>query len=379
MVRPNSQSTQLRFTHWLHRHWQTRGWLSQLLLPLAWLNRGVQRLRRTAYQRQWLRTHWAQVPVVVVGNIYVGGTGKTPTLIALVQALRTLGWRPGVISRGYGAKAGAVDEPKIGTGRLAAEEFGDEPALIALATGVPVAVHRRRARAAAALCLAHPEVDVILADDGLQHLALGRDVELVVQDERGVGNGRLLPAGPLREPPERLQKVAAIVNHQSTPAKPHAPSASVSSATAAAESPHGVRRVNMHLAPGQAVRLHDGHQLELAALAANASRIIAIAGIGQPQRFFGMLRTLGLPLASTVALADHAPIPAQLLGELEADIILITDKDAVKCERLNDRRLWRVPVTAQFDDPNFVNWLDARLRAAPPTPNSPVSHGSTFA
>src|SRR5690554_1093144 len=108
MVRPNSQSTQLRFTHWLHRHWQTRGWLSQLLLPLAWLNRGVQRLRRTAYQRQWLRTHWAQVPVVVVGNIYVGGTGKTPTLIALVQALRTLGWRPGVISRGYGAKAGAV-------------------------------------------------------------------------------------------------------------------------------------------------------------------------------------------------------------------------------------------------------------------------------
>ncbi|WP_345251485.1 tetraacyldisaccharide 4'-kinase, partial [Pigmentiphaga soli] len=195
----------------LQRQWQHGGWLSATLTPLSWLAALAVRLKRAAYRHGWRRAERLDVPVVVIGNIYVGGTGKTPLLLALAAGLRARGWQPGVVSRGYGAEVGP--QPRVGRGRLDPALFGDEPALIAREAGVPVAVHPRRVLAARALRGACPEVDVILADDGLQHLPLARDDEIAVQDGRGVGNGRLLPAGPLREPPSRLAEVDAIVTN----------------------------------------------------------------------------------------------------------------------------------------------------------------------
>ena len=352
-----------RLEAWLHGVWRRRGAGARLLWPLAALHAGLWRLRRLAYARGWCRTHWAPVPVVVVGNVVVGGTGKTPLLIALAQGLRELGWTPGVISRGYGAQ-GPIPAPRVGLAPLDPLAFGDEPSLIAQATGVPVAVHPRRIEAARALCRAHPEVDVILADDGLQHLALGRQVDLVVQDARGVGNGWMLPAGPLREPADRLLRIAGLITNL-------APGDPLSS-----PAPSGVRSAVMRLQPGAAVRLTDGSRAPLQALPAQQG-IAAVAGIGQPQRFFQTLRAAGVPLTACRALPDHASFAGDPFAGLDADIILLTDKDAVKCQGRNDPRLWRVPVTAQLDDPDFLGWLHQRLRACPPVTSLPSAHGST--
>lgn len=347
----------------LHAAWQHRGPAARALWPLAALHAGFWRLRRLAYARGWRATSWAPVPVIVVGNVVVGGTGKTPLLIALAQGLRDLGWTPGVISRGYGAQA-PLDAPRLGLAPLDPLAFGDEPSLIAQATGAPIAVHPRRIDAALALCRAYPKVDVILADDGLQHLALGRQIDLAVQDARGVGNGWLLPAGPLREPADRLRRVAGLVTNLA-PGDSHP-----------APAPPGVRAATMRLLPGLAVRLVDGRQAALAALPARRG-IAAVAGIGQPQRFFQTLRAAGVTPDACRALPDHASFEGDPFAGLDADVILLTDKDAVKCQGRNDPRLWRVPVTAQLDDPGFFEWLHQRLRACPPVPPLPSAHGST--
>jgi tetraacyldisaccharide 4'-kinase len=166
------------------------------LRPLSWCYGAVTALRRGAYRAGWLETRRASVPVLVVGNLVAGGAGKTPAVIALVQALRRAGHTPGVISRGHG-RQGALAAAVQGASRAA--EVGDEPLLIHRRTGVPVWVARRRIDAARGLCAAHPEVDLLVCDDGLQHLGLARDVQVIVFDERGIGNGHVLPVGPLRE------------------------------------------------------------------------------------------------------------------------------------------------------------------------------------
>ena len=177
--------------------------------------------KRLWFERGLGHTYRAPVPVVIVGNLYVGGTGKTPVVIALVKQLKALGWHPGLISRGYGAKLGP--SARTGQGELNASIMGDEPALLAEQTGAWIGVHPNRQLACQALLKADPAIDIIVSDDGLQHLALARDVEIVVQDTRGVGNGWLLPAGPLREPAKRLKTVDVVIHRQTGPRAPSRP------------------------------------------------------------------------------------------------------------------------------------------------------------
>ncbi|MGE8691309.1 MAG: tetraacyldisaccharide 4'-kinase [Achromobacter sp.] len=339
----------------LARQWQHGGWLSTLLRPLSALTAWAVARKRAGYRDGSRPAYRPPVPVVVIGNVYVGGTGKTPMVIATVEGLRARGYTPGVVSRGYGVKVGP--HARVGTGALEAARYGDEPALIARATGVPVSVHPKRALAAQALLQAHPEVDVIVSDDGLQHLALARDVEIVVQDERGVGNGRLLPAGPLREPASRLREVDAVVTNIGAPDR--------RPPQAAAGRP---RQVRMWLEPGDARQIEGGGRRPLAAFAGQP-RIAAAAGIGNPERFFATLRAAGIAPEATLALPDHHDYAESPFRTLAADAILVTSKDAIKCAALGDARLWEVPVRAGFSDPELFDWLAQALRQPAATGN----------
>ncbi|MGK8839505.1 tetraacyldisaccharide 4'-kinase [Achromobacter xylosoxidans] len=336
----------------LARQWQHGGWLSTLLRPLAALTARVVARKRADYRDGRKPAYRAPVPVVVIGNIYVGGTGKTPMVIATVEGLRARGYTPGVVSRGYGVKLGP--QARVGQGELDAARFGDEPALIARVTGAPISVHPRRALAAQALLQAHPRVDVIVSDDGLQHLALARDVEIVVQDRRGIGNGRLLPAGPLREPASRLREVDAVITNIDVP-----------DGRAAASTGMGPRQVDMWLEPGEARQIEGGARRPLATFAGQPD-VAAAAGIGNPERFFSTLRSQGITLAATLPLPDHHDYASSPFQALAAQTILVTSKDAIKCAALHDARLWEVPVRAGFSDPQLFDWLAQALRQRTP-------------
>ena len=285
-----------------------------------------------------LRSHKLPVPVVVVGNIFIGGTGKTPLTIWLAATLRTAGFNPGIISRGHGAAGSA---PRVVTPDSLAQDVGDEPLLIARRTGCPVMVGRDRPAAGRALLAAHPQVDVLISDDGLQHYALQRDVEIVLFDGRGAGNGYLLPAGPLREPVSRRRDFTVV----NAPLLTAQLAASVSLQGKPFRMQLGGTVAEQMMAPAT--------RMPLAALAGLAGkRIVAAAGIGNPGRFFAMLRAQGLDFAE-LPLPDHHDFLDQPFARVDADIILITEKDAVKCGQIEhlrrDPRLWVVPVTAQLD------------------------------
>jgi tetraacyldisaccharide 4'-kinase len=317
----------------LTRAWLRRGPLALALLPLALLFRLLAAVRTLLYRLGIKKSEGLPVPVIVVGNIFIGGTGKTPLTIWLAEALRAAGLRPGVISRGHG---GASSAPRAVTPQSSPAEVGDEPLLIAARAGCPVVVGRQRAEAGRALLAAHPDVNVLITDDGLQHYALGRDIEVVLFDGRGVGNGWLLPAGPLREPPSRRRDFTVVNAPEITPALARAV---------------GGQPFRMGLAGDFAEPLMRPEAcVPLARL--KGKRIVAAAGIGNPGRFFAMLRRAGLTIEE-LPLPDHHDFLDRPFDRVDADVILITEKDAVKCRQLDnlkdDPRLWVVPVTARID------------------------------
>jgi tetraacyldisaccharide 4'-kinase len=336
----------------LQRAWRSRGPLACALLPLAWLYGVVAAVRRSLHAAGWMRAQALPVPVIVVGNLIAGGAGKTPTVMALAEALRLQGFHPGLVSRGYGRRSHAVLEVRPDT---PVDCCGDEPLLMRTRTGLPVVVGRDRVAAARALLRTHPEVDVVLSDDGLQHLRLARAAQVLVFDERGAGNGWLLPAGPLREPlPARLPPRSVVVYNADRPS------------TAL---PGSLARRSL----GGAVALHDwwaGRPASLERLQSLAGRpLLAAAGMAHPQRFFGMLRDAGLRIDSALPLPDHFDF-ASLPWPAGAGDVLITEKDAIKLrpERVAGTRVWVVPLDFRIDA-DVVRRLIALLPAAPRTPD----------
>ncbi|MEL7451271.1 MAG: tetraacyldisaccharide 4'-kinase [Pseudomonadota bacterium] len=316
---------------WLQKIWYSGSITGWLLVPFGWLYRSAVFFRRWLYRRGWLASAHPGVPVIVVGNITVGGTGKTPLVLWLVKALRERGFRPGVISRGYGG--GTHSESVLVSAAADARTVGDEPLLIARRSGVPVVVFPDRL--AACKRLLAEDVDIIVADDGLQHYRLERDVEIAVVDgERGLGNKRLLPAGPLREPPSRLAQVDAVVVNGGAEA---------------------AGRITMKLAFGDVRSLDGDEQRPLSGF--RGETVHAVAGIGNPGRFFRQLEGAGLQIAAH-PFPDHASFDAASLAFPDDAPVLMTEKDAVKCPAMNDRRYWYVPVDAHFSDADTATLLD---------------------
>jgi len=328
----------------------TRGWCARLLHPLAAAYGWLVHLRHHLYNRGWLASVRLPVPVVVVGNVVVGGAGKTPTAIAVVQHLVAQGWRPGVVSRGYGREDQATRQVEANS---TAQSVGDEPLLIRQATAAPVWVGRQRGEAALELLKSHPDVNIIVCDDGLQHRALAADVRIVVFDDRAIGNGWLLPAGLLREPwpPTNAQPYPDLLLQQ---VSPHTSGEAVPPLPG-----RRVWRAKRRLAD-DAIDT-NGERRPLSAWVGQS--VVALAGIARPEVFFDMLRARGLDLQTTLALPDHAD-PANAVAALPAgDLdILCTEKDAVKLRHTQaGRAIWAVPLSMDTD-PGFFAALDDCLR-----------------
>lgn len=328
-----------RLERWYADSLQRKGLVYWALADEAVLFRWVMQKRRKKFLQQPERAARLPVPVIIVGNVVAGGAGKTPVVIALVQALQQQGYQPGVLARGYqpqgqrGSKTASA--PQEVTRYTLPQDCGDEPALIQQHTQVPVFVHANRIAAGQALLQRYPDTDILVLDDGLQHYALARDVELVVFDRRGAGNGRYLPAGPLREPLDRPRDATLFV---STAIKPEL----------CAQSP----AFEITLSAGALYRLSDPQQTRpLSAL--SGQTVAAFAGIGDPERFFQTLREAGAQVEAH-PLSDHYEFHVNPFQATQQAHIVMTEKDAVKCAKLpdylNDDRLWVLPVEAQLSE-----------------------------
>lgn len=344
-----------------HSIWARRGWQATLLWPLSLLYRALSSGRRWLYTLGILRTERLHVPVIVVGNVVVGGAGKTPTVLALLDHLKAHGWAPGVVSRGHGRQGHETREVLADT---PAEEGGDEPTLIRRSGGVPVFVAQRRVQAARALLVAHPEVNVLLCDDGLQHLALGRDIAIAVFDDRRTGNGWLLPAGLLRDPwPPRAGQAYRpdLVLRQRRESAGEPGPLALPDGVPAFWAPR--RLADEALGP-------HGERCALTAL--QGQPLTAVAGIARPEVFFEMLRERGLTLNRTVALPDHAgPEHFRDLLSTLTGTLLCTEKDAVKLfaclsapPGTQAPACWAVPLLLR-PEAAFFDALDQRLAALP--------------
>jgi tetraacyldisaccharide 4'-kinase len=328
----------MRLSAWLHqqlpRVWTSKGLLAWLLLPLSWVHVALLRARALAWHWGWRQAHRLPVPVIVVGNVVAGGAGKTPLTMALVQHLQQRGWHVGVISRGHGRKT--RDTRAVMPDSLP-NEVGDEPLLIRQKTGVPVWVAAMRAEAGRGLLQAHPDVNVLVCDDGLQHWALARDLEICVMDERGVGNGWLLPAGPLREPWPRSVDLLLHTGPNDLP---------------------GGFQAQRQLDP----MAHDAQGRSLALVSLIGQPVDAVAGLARPEAFFAMLRAVGLQLQHTTALPDHFDYAHGAPAATDRPL-LCTEKDAAKLWQHQPRAL-AVPLVLK---PEAAFWraLDQRLAEKP--------------
>ncbi len=313
---------------WLERHWQRVTIVSALLYPISVVFRAVVAFRRFAYKRSLFRTIRLGVPVVIVGNVTVGGTGKTPLVLWLAEFLSQQGFRPGIVSRGYGA---AERDATAVTPVSDAARVGDEPVLLAQRSGCPVWIGRDRVAAALGLLRSNTGCDVIISDDGLQHYRMARDVEIAVIDgSRKLGNGFMLPAGPLREPASRFREMDAIV---------------INGGTRAADP---ARRAVSSRLEGNVFRnlLNPEHAVSVEFF--QRRRVHAVAGIGNPARFFEHLQTLGLDFEAH-AFADHYAFSAADLQFANCDAIVMTEKDAVKCASFANETQWALRVDAVPD------------------------------
>ena len=319
--------------------WLSRGFIAVLLYPLSLLFRLIVAIRKFCYRIGISKTTKLPVPVIVVGNIFVGGTGKTPFVIWLAQTLRNAGFTPGIISRGYGAKNSLPQ--LVDTQTAQASDVGDEPLLIALRTQCPLAVCRNRVAAGRFLLDKHPHVNIIISDDGLQHYALARDMEILLFDGRGAGNQWMLPAGPLREPPSRRGDFT-VINGHNYPA-PNNP----------------IYTDNMFL---MQLKTITAEQLTCRsnkkALSDIRGKITAAAGIGNPARFFASLKSQHLSF-DELPLPDHFSFAENPFKDITSETILITEKDAVKCaqltELMSDPRIWVVPAVVEIDNNVLAN------------------------
>jgi tetraacyldisaccharide 4'-kinase len=314
------------------KFWYRRGLLPWLLWPVSMVFGIAVALRRILYFLRVLKSVHPGIPVVVVGNLTVGGSGKTPLVIWIAEFLKSRGWSPGIVSRGYGAR---ITEPRAATVAAEAAEVGDEPILLSRRSGCPVWVGADRVQVAARLRAAHEDVNVLVLDDGLQHYAMRRDVEIAVVDARGLGNGFLLPAGPLREPRSRLRSVDAVVSHASS-----------------------TRGYAMRLEGDVLHRMTDARERQpLKAFA--GQRVHAVAGIGDPNRFFLHLGKAGLKVVPH-PFPDHHPFTPRDLEFGDDAPVLLTEKDAVKLRSVARPGWWVLPVSAQLD-PAFGTWLLGKL------------------
>ncbi|MES2099529.1 MAG: tetraacyldisaccharide 4'-kinase [Pseudomonadota bacterium] len=346
-------AARLTFAQRLQLAWLTRGPLAWAMLPLALVYRAATALRRLLYRVGALPVHALPVPVIVVGNLIAGGAGKTPTVMAIVAALRRQGRTPGIVSRGHGGNHDGLLEV---TRAVAAERCGDEPLLMHLRTEAPLVVGRDRVGAARELLRRHPAVDAIVSDDGLQHLALARDAQVIVFDERGAGNGWLLPAGPLRETVPRVLPPRSLVVYNAAAASTPLPG------TLARRALAGI----VPLADWWRGAAASNDALD----ALRARPLLAAAGLAQPERFFAMLRERGLTIAP-LPLPDHHDF-ATLPWPTDARDVVLTEKDAIKLDpsRIGTTRVWVAPLDFGLDAA-FEAALLALL--APPGPR----HGNT--
>jgi tetraacyldisaccharide 4'-kinase len=355
------------------REWRRVSAWQVFLQPVSWVFRLLVWVRRRAFVLGIFRSRRSGRPVIVVGNISVGGTGKTPLVLALVAFLQQQGKTPGILTRGYMPRsrsrvpvAGSVIHVIPQATPSKNPSFSDEAVLLSECSSAPLFAGANRVAAAAALLQRYPSTDVLICDDGLQHYAMHRDIEIAVVDaSRGFGNGFRLPAGPLREPISRLASVDCVVlngasidgQFQAKTPEEARPTESLASQLSSINVPvfemtYGDARMHQlgaahaeaqYLSPAAFRDLHHG------------KRIVAVAGIGNPERFFSQLASLGLVLQDKVAFPDHHRFAVSDLRNIEADVILMTEKDAVKCRQFSalDQRLWSMRVDASLPDAFF--------------------------
>jgi len=336
----------MKFAECLVAQWSQLSKWHLFLLPLSWLFRLCVKTRQFFYQIGLIKSYTLSVPVVVVGNISVGGTGKTPLVIYLVEQFIALGLKPGVISRGYG---GAEKIPTIVDRDSESTIVGDEPILIARRTGCPVFVGKDRVATAKALMASYPACDIVISDDGLQHYRLKRNLEIsVIDGNAAFGNNALLPAGPLRESLSRLNSVDILVVN------------GLWQGAFRLEDVSKTQAFNMQLKTDEFYQLQD---VNISAIVDDfiGKTITAVAGIGNPDRFFESLDRLGL-IFERQSFPDHYQYQANDFSHIQSDIIIMTEKDAVKCQAFASDRIWVLPVSASLDE-NFIPLILEKLDA----------------